>query len=70
MQKNYRNSEYRKSEFRFSDSPDIGISNRIFRPESLESNMESEFRLRWGSHKSEPKIGIPNQALRLQGDQG
>ncbi len=22
--------------------------------------MESEFRLRWGSQKSEPKIGIPN----------
>ncbi len=31
------------------------------RPESLESNTESEFRLQWGSQKSEPKIGIPNQ---------
>jgi hypothetical protein len=30
-------------------------------PESLESNMESESRLQWGSQKSEPKIGIPNQ---------
>ncbi len=33
-------------------------------PESLESNTELEFRLRWGSQKSEPKIGIPNQALK------
>ncbi len=24
--------------------------------------MESEFRLQWGSQKSEPKNGIPNQA--------
>ena len=31
-------------------------------PESLESKMESEFRLRWGSQELEPKIGIPNQA--------
>jgi hypothetical protein len=30
-------------------------------PESSESNTESEFRLQWGSQKSEPKIGIPNQ---------
>jgi hypothetical protein len=31
------------------------------RPVSLESKTESEFRLRWGSQKSESKIGIPNQ---------
>jgi hypothetical protein len=31
-------------------------------PESLESKTESEFRLQWVSQKSEPKIGIPNQA--------
>jgi hypothetical protein len=27
-----------------------------------ESETKSEFRFRWGSQKSEPKIGIPNQA--------
>ncbi len=27
----------------------------------MESKAESEFRFRWGSQKSEPKIGIPNQ---------
>ena len=31
------------------------------RPESSESNTELEFCLQWGSQKSEPKIGIPNQ---------
>ncbi len=51
-----------ESEFRFSDSPDIGIQKNIFRLESLESKTELEFRLQWGSQKSEPKIGIPNQA--------
>ncbi len=34
---------------------------KIIRPESSDSNTESEFRLQWGSQKSEPKIGIPNQ---------
>ncbi len=34
-----------------------------YRPESLESKMEWEFCLWWGSQKSEPKIRIPNQAL-------
>jgi hypothetical protein len=29
--------------------------------ESSESNTELEFRLQWGSQKSETKIGIPNQ---------
>jgi hypothetical protein len=28
----------------------------------LELKMESEFCLQWGCQKSEPKIGIPNQA--------
>ncbi len=35
-------------------------------PESLESKTESEFRFQWGSQKSEPKIGIPNQAVGLR----
>jgi hypothetical protein len=34
-------------------------------PESSESKMESEFRLRWGSQKLEPKIGILNQTQHL-----
>ncbi len=37
-------------------------STNIFQPESLESKTESEFRLQWGSQKSELKIGIPNLA--------
>ncbi len=39
-----------------------GIQNKFW-PESLESKTESEFRLRGGSQKSEPKIGIPNQVI-------
>jgi hypothetical protein len=35
---------------------------KTFRPEYLESEMESEFRFQWGSQKLEPKIRIPNQA--------
>ncbi len=38
---------------------------RKFPTESSESKTESEFRLRWGSQKSEPKIEIPNQVLLL-----
>ncbi len=37
-------------------------NSKKIRPESLESKTELEFRFRWGSQKSEPKIGIPNQA--------
>ena len=59
-QRNYQNSKYRKSEFQFSDSPDIRILKKI-QPKYSESKTESEFRLRWGSQKSELKIGIPNQ---------
>jgi hypothetical protein len=33
--------------------------------ESSESKTESEFCLRWGSQKSDTKIGIPNQGKRL-----
>jgi hypothetical protein len=33
------------------------------RPKSPESKTKPKFRLQWGSQKSEPKIGIPNQAL-------
>jgi hypothetical protein len=33
------------------------------RPESSESKTEWEFRLQWGSQKSEPKIGIPIQVV-------
>ncbi len=66
-QRNYRNSEYCKLEFQFSDSPDIGISKKIH-PESLELNTELEFHLRWGSQKSEPKIEIPNQGVHRTND--
>ncbi len=38
-----------------------GIWLKIFRPESSESETDPEFRFWWGSQKSEPKIGIPNQ---------
>ncbi len=62
MQRNYQNSEYRKSEFQFSDSPDMEFQKKI-RPDSSESNTETEFHLRWGSQISEPKIGIPNQGM-------
>ncbi len=34
------------------------------RPESSESKTELELRLQWGSQKSEPKIGIPNQEYK------
>jgi hypothetical protein len=61
-------SQILKSEFRFSDSPDIGIQNNIFWPESLEWETELEFRLRWGSQKLEPKIGIPNQVCDYVAD--
>jgi hypothetical protein len=37
-----------------------GIQKKI-QPESSESISESEFCFQWGSQKSEPKIGIPNQ---------
>jgi hypothetical protein len=63
-QTNYRDSKFRKSEFQFSDSPNIGIKKKI-QLESLESQTESESRLQWGSQKSEPKIGIPNQEVRM-----
>jgi hypothetical protein len=36
-------------------------SKKKSQPESLELKTESEFRFQWGSQKSEPKIGIPNQ---------
>ncbi len=36
------------------------ILKKGFRPEYLESEMESEFRFWLGSQKLEPKIGIPN----------
>ncbi len=35
--------------------------------ESLESKTELEFCLWWGSQKSEPKIGVPNQVEKLRG---
>jgi hypothetical protein len=38
-----------------------GFPKKI-RPESLELKMESEIHLQWGPQKSEPKVGIPNQA--------
>ncbi len=38
-------------------------SKKIFQPESSELKTESEFRLQWGSQKSEPKIRIPNLAV-------
>ncbi len=31
----------------------------------MESKTESKFCLRWGSQKSEAKVGIPNQAMAL-----
>jgi hypothetical protein len=40
----------------------LEFQNFKIQPESLESKTESEFCLRWGSQKLEPKIGIPNQA--------
>ncbi len=49
-------------EFQFSDSPDIGIQ-KIFSDRNLwNQKTELEFHLRWGSQKSESKIGIPNLA--------
>jgi hypothetical protein len=51
-----------ESKFRFVNFSTAEFKNK-FQPESLESKMESEFRFRWGSQKSEPKIGIPNQAF-------
>ncbi len=46
--------------FRFLDFSKAEFIKKIW-PESLESKTESEFRFQWGSQKSEPKIGIPNQ---------
>ncbi len=54
------NLEFCKSEFLFSDFPKIGIKKKI-QPKYPESETKSEFRFQWGSQKSEPKIGIPNQ---------
>jgi hypothetical protein len=55
-----------ESEFQFSDSPDIGIQ-KIFSDRNLwNQKNELEFCLRWRSQKSEPKIGIPNQAPRTR----
>jgi hypothetical protein len=53
--------EFRISEleFQFLNFSTAEFKKKI-RPESLESKTESEFRFRWGSQKSEPKIGIPN----------
>jgi hypothetical protein len=60
----FRSSEFRNrnSDFSIFDS---GIRLKIFRLESSESEKDPEFRFRWGSQKSEPKIGIPNLAMRL-----
>ncbi len=43
-----------------------GIWLKFFRPKSLESETDPELRFRWGSQKSEPKIGIPNLAMPLR----
>jgi hypothetical protein len=73
----YKPAAIRRSEFlrkQITKIPNIANKNSNFltlqtlefqkkiRLESSESKTESEFRLRWGSQKSEPKIGIPNQA--------
>ncbi len=56
----FRNSEFwnRNSDFSIFQQRNL---RKNFRPESSESKAESEFRFQWGSHKLEPKIGIPNQ---------
>ncbi len=74
----YKLATIRRTEFlrkEITGIPNITNQNSVFltlqtsefqkkvRPESSESNMESEFRLQWGSQKPEPKIGIPNQAF-------
>jgi hypothetical protein len=58
-------------EFRISESEFIFLNfstaefEKNFRPESSESNTESEFHFQWGSQKLEPKIGIPNLVTTL-----
>ncbi len=51
--------QFSELEFWFLDFSTAEFEKKI-RPESLESKTESEFRFRWGSQKSEPKIRIPN----------
>ncbi len=68
-----RNEKYSICTFIFFGIPNFGIGIPISRffnsgiwlnflwPESSESETDLEFRFWWGSRKSEPKIGIPNQ---------
>jgi hypothetical protein len=56
--------EFWNSEFQNRNSDLMTFQQRNskkFWPEYPESETESEFCFRWGSQKSEPKIGIPNQ---------
>jgi hypothetical protein len=48
-----------ESEFRFLNFSTAEFEKKIL-PKSSESKTELEFRFRWGSQKTEPKIGIPN----------
>ncbi len=57
--KRYRSSEFRNRNSNFLTLQTSEFKKKI-RPESLESKMESEFRLQSGSQKLEPKIGIFN----------
>ncbi len=56
-----QNLEYQilESEFQFDGFSTAELKKK-FQPEYPESKTELEFRFRWGSQKSEPKIGIPN----------
>jgi hypothetical protein len=58
---------YRNSKFRNRNSDSLTLQTSEFKKYFLTGifgiEKESEFRLGWGSKKSEPKIGIPNQVL-------
>jgi hypothetical protein len=58
----YRNSEFWNWNSNFLTLQTSEVKKKI-QQGSLESKTESEFRLLWGSQKSKPKIGIPNQGL-------
>jgi hypothetical protein len=55
----YRNFKFLNQNSNFLTLQTLEFKKKI-RSESLESKTELEFRLQWGSQKSEPKIGIPN----------
>ncbi len=66
MQTNYRNFKYCKSEFQFSDSPDIGISkknsDRSLQNRKQNQNFASDGGLRNWNQKSEFPTKVSKQS--------